>query len=225
MPTRHNTCTNPACGTNTTGWGGGSAPTRVTGLVGYQRTTGARYTAGGFLTTPAGACAPGDQITISLDILTEVFDDPSVDVYLFVTRSAGGDVQVGAVDHTSLTHGVLARLAITRTCPANTTGAYVIVDSVNMVISPTVVTAVLTEVSAAAGAYFDGTVPGNPISTWDGTPELSASTFNDVIPGAPAPEWAVKLPRTAWHADNPHPAWQAAQPQTAWHAQHARGRR
>src|SRR5678815_216831 len=178
MTTRHNKCTNPAVSVNTTGWGGGSAPTRVTGLAGYNRTTGARYTSGSFIQTPAGAAAPGDVVTISLDILTEVFDDPSIDLYMFATRSAGADVQTGAIDHPTLTNNVVSRFAITRTCPALTTGVYVIVDSINMVISPTVATAVLTEVAGSAGAYFDG---DSPAATWDGTTGLSASTLSSGI--------------------------------------------
>jgi hypothetical protein len=177
MATRHNTCVNPACSVNVSGWAGASTPTRVTGLAGMNRTTGARYTSGGFIQTPAGAAAPGNVVTMSLDILTEVFDDPSVDVYFFVTRSAGGDAQVGAIDSTTLTNNVVKRIAITRTCPANTTGAYVIIDGVNMVISPTNYTALLTEVAPAADTYFDGDSPG---ATWDGTAGLSASTFTDV---------------------------------------------
>jgi hypothetical protein len=178
MATRHNTCVNPACKVDVSGWAGASTPTRVTGLAGMNRTTGARYTAGGFIQTPAGAAAPGDVVTMSLDVLTEVFDDPSVDVYFFVTRSSGGDAQVGALESTTLNFGVVKRFAITRTCPANTTGAYMIVDGVNMVISPTNYTALLTEVAPAADTYFDGDSPG---ASWDGTPGLSASTFQDVV--------------------------------------------
>lgn len=146
------------------------------------RTTGARYTASSFIQTPPGVAAPGDQITVSLDILTEVFDDPSVDVYFFVTRSSGGDAQVGALETTNIVNNVVKRLAITRTCPANTTGAYMLIDGVNMVISPTVYTAVLNEISPTADSYFDGTVPGAPTSSWDGTAELSASTLTDTPP-------------------------------------------
>jgi hypothetical protein len=140
-----------------------------------NRTTGARYTAGSFIQTPVGVVAPGDVVTMSIDVLTEVFSDPIVDVYFFVTRSAGGDVQVGAVINTSLTNGVVSRLAITRTCPALTTGAYMIIDGVNSGVSPTNYTALLTEVSPTADSYFDGdTVPGG---SWDGTDGLSSSTL------------------------------------------------
>lgn len=178
MATRHNSCVNPACSVDASGWAGGSTPTRVTGLTGMNRTTGARYTSGGYIQTPAGAASPGDVVTMSLDVLTEVFDDSVVDVYFYVTRSVGGDAQVGAISTISLTNNVVARPSITRTCPANTTGAFLIVDGINMTISPTVFTALLTEVSPTADAYFDGDSPG---ASWDGTAGLSASTFEDVV--------------------------------------------
>lgn len=182
MATRHNTCINPGCGASVSGWTGGSVPAPVAGLVGMGRTTGARYTAGGYIQTPGGAAGPGDVLTMGVDVLTEVFSDPVVDVYFFVTRSAGGDAQVGALETHSLVNGVVSRLVITRTCPANTTGAYMIIDGINMVISPTSATALLTEVAASDLGYFDGTVPGPPTSSWDGTAELSASTLTDVPP-------------------------------------------
>lgn len=193
MTARHNTCVNPACKVDASGWTGASTPTRVTGLAGMNRTTGARYTAGGYTQTPVGAASPGDVVTMSLDVLTEVFDDPSVDVYFFVTRSAGGDAQVGAFDSTTLTNNVVKRLSITRTCPANTTGAYLIVDGVNMVISPTSYTALLIEVSPIADSYFDGDSPG---ASWDGANGLSASTLSGEItqPISPASETDAAQP-------------------------------
>lgn len=220
MPTRHNLCPNPAASINTTSWTGGSAPARVTGLVGYQRSTGARYTAGGYLIPPASAANPGDTVTISLDILTEVFDEPTVDLYVYATRSAGGDVQVGAVEHTSLVHGVVSRLAVTRTLPALTTGVYLVVDSINMVISPTVATAVLVEIAAAADTYFDGDSPG---AFWDGTIGLSPSTLPGDPPPGPTPEWSAGEPYTTWRASEPHTPWTAGNPYTTWRARQPRG--
>lgn len=214
MTTRHNTCTNPGVKVNTTGWSGGAAPTRVTGLTGYNRTTGARYTGGSFLQTPAGAAAPGDVVTVSFDVLTEVFDDPSIDLYMFATRSAGGDVQIGAIDHPTLTNNVVSRFAITRTCPALTTGVYALADSINMVISPTVATAVLIEVAASAGTYFDGdTTPGG---SWDGTNGLSASTLSSgitqAIGTAVETDTARPLGRTKTRALGPATETDTAQP-------------
>lgn len=217
MATRHNACPNPACGMSVAGWGGGVVPSRVTGLVGYGRTTGARYTGGSFLRTPTGAAGPGDTVTASLDVLTEAFNDPSVDVYLYATRSAGGDVQVGAVINTSLILGVVARLSITRTCPALTTGVYMIVDSINMALSPVVATAVLVEVTPSAGSYFDGTAPGPPLSGWDGTPELSPSTLLDAPPaGATSWEWRAEQ-GPPWARAGQGDDWMAAgQAPDAW---------
>ena len=180
--TRHNSCPNPASSVNITGWTGGSVPAQAIGLVGMSRTTGARYTSGSFFQTPTAAANPGDTVTISVDVLTEVFDDPSIDLYMFAKRSAGGDVQIGAIDHPTLTHGLVSRFAITRTCPALTTGVYVVADGINMVISPTVVTGCLVEISPTADPYFDG---DSPLGAWDGTPGLSTSTLNDAPPGTP----------------------------------------
>lgn len=219
---RHNLCPNPAISVDITGWSGGTVPARVTGLVGYNRPTGARYTGGSFLRTPACAAGPGDTVTVAFDILTEAFDDPSIDLYLYATRSAGGDVQVGAIDHPTLTHNVVSRFAITRACPALTTGVYALADGINMVISPTIVTACLAELSPTADTYFDGDVPGPPTSTWDGATGLSTSTYNDAPPGTPAPEWTAGQPRTAWRAGNVRTNWSAGNPRIAWTAGNVR---
>lgn len=174
MATRHNLCPNPGCKVDVSNWGGGSTPSRTTGLVGMSRTTGARYTSSSFISTPPAAANPGDVVTISVDILTESFDDPTVDIYFMVN----GITQVGAVDHTTLNFGVVKRVSITRTVPVGATTALMLIDGINMVISPTSFTGVLHEVSGSAGTYFDGDSPG---ASWDGTDGLSASTFVDVI--------------------------------------------
>lgn len=172
MATRHNACVNPAAKVDVSGWTGAAAPSRVTGLSGMSRTTGARYTSGSFIQMPAGAVSPGDVVTISFDVLTEEFDDPSVNLYFEVN----GGTQVGATETFDLQFGVPERVSITRTIPAGGATAFLIVDSLNVTISPTTFTGLLIEVSPTADPYFDGDSPG---ATWDGTDGLSSSTLTD----------------------------------------------
>ncbi len=63
---RRNLCPNPAAKNNATGWTGSAAPARVTGLTGFPSSTGTKSGGAGFMTSPTGACAPGDQIVVSL---------------------------------------------------------------------------------------------------------------------------------------------------------------
>lgn len=178
MATRHNLCPNPAGAAAITGWGGNAVPAQVAGLAGMSRTVGLRWTGGTFATSPNVAANPGDVITVSLDVLTETTSDPSIDLYFEIN----GGTQVGAVVNFALTAGIPERVSITRTCPVGTVSMFLVVDSFNGASSPFVITGVLVEVAPAAGSYFDGTVPGAPTSSWDGTPELSASTLLDSSP-------------------------------------------
>lgn len=222
MATRHNLSQNPACSINITGWQnqGALPPTRVTGLAGFPTTTGARYdTAGTFLRTQLGTCLPAVEYTLSCYILADNFT-ANGNIYIEWTLSAGGPTYTQTPYTAPL--GVVTRISITGTAPANTLSAAIIIDGGNFASTPRTVTAVLIEAAPAPpGVYFDGSTPG---ATWDGTPGLSASTLTDGPPPADSPVWAIGVPHTAWHPAEPHTAWAAGNPDTVWTAGNVRGR-
>jgi hypothetical protein len=206
-----------------TGWAGGSVPALAGPTGGFPSTTSLRYTSGGFIQTPVAIALPGQEITQSMYVNTENFSDPVMDLYFMATRSAGGDVQVGALDHPTLIVGVTARFEITRTCPANTTGVYMLLDGVNMAISPTRYGACLVEQAAApAGVYFDGQTPGPPLSSWDAAVGLSPSTLLDAPPqtaisweqrieAGPSPWQIEQSERDSWTIEAGPSPWQISQ--------------
>lgn len=174
---RKNLSVNPACGANVTGWGGGSTPTRSTGLTGLPVTTGAHYTANGYAQTPTGAASPGVAYTGSLYVSngTTISLGTKI-IYLAFVRSSGGDDFSNTVNF-ALPTGV-TRVNVTATAPANTTGLYMIVDSFNGAVGAGVdITACLLEASGSLATYFDGNTAG---ASWDGTADNSTSTLADV---------------------------------------------
>lgn len=173
---RHNLMPNPAAKNNVTGWGGGTPPTRVTGLVGLDRTTGARYTAGGFASLPAGAATPNVPYTVSMTARLDAGGagfNPST-LYIVFHRSPGGDDFSHTVAVPSIAAGATVRLVATATAPANTDGVYLLWDGVSFDSVSTTLTAALYEQADAAGTYFDGDSAG---ATWDGADGNSASTL------------------------------------------------
>lgn len=212
MAVRHNRCINPACSVANTGWGGGSTPARVTGLAGFPVTTGARYTTGSFMRSAAGAASPGVEYTLSMYI--KPASNSSGLIYIEWTLSAGGPTYTST--GYSASAGAATRLAITATAPANTVTAGIVLDGVNYGFNTTDMTAVLIEAAAApAGDYFDGDTPGAPLSSWDGTTGLSASTLLDAIP-AEAAGFTAGPPRTSWRAGPAAVSWTAGRPRTSW---------
>jgi hypothetical protein len=186
VTTRHNLCPNPACGSNVTGWGGGSTPTQTTGLTGLPVTTGARYTANGYIQTPAAAASPGVTYTVSAYVANNSgFNSGTKTVYLTFVRSVGGD-DFSQTTTTSLLNGAVTRVSHTGVAPANTTGVYLIIDTLNGTTGTGFdVTACLME-AATLGPYFDGNTPG---ASWDSTPDNSTSTFvaaGDILAPIPA---------------------------------------
>lgn len=175
-PTRHNLCINPACGSNVTGWGGGSTPTRSTGLTvpGVTVTTGAHYSINSYAQTPSGVALPATAYTLSLYFQNNSGSNlGSKVIYFCSTRSAGGDDQ-SQTTTVALPIGT-TRVSITKTTVALTTGVYMIVDSFDASQGAGCeLTAVLFEQSASLGSYFDGNTAG---ASWDGTPNNSASSM------------------------------------------------
>lgn len=188
--------TNPAAGVDLTGWtGSNNSPVRATGLAGMPRTTGVKSTASGFFRTPAPACAPSDQWTVSFYLRNDsaAFQFAHT-VYVSYTTATGDqfpetfstpNVDIGNVVRASkVTNPALV--------PANVTGIFLIIDTMPVGMS---VSAVLFEKVNALDSYFDGSFPN---CTWDGAVDLSASTFNDTVSGPTATLWtgSAEVPLT-----------------------------
>lgn len=165
--TRRNLCPNPFAKTNATGYSGTAAATRSTGLSGFQRTTGMIAAGGGYIQAPVAACAPGDQIVVSLQTVSlSVLGTKTI--YCAFTRSAGGDDFSQTFTVTADT--TVRRAVFNGTAPANATGVYLILDAIT---AGTVMSSVMYEPGAVDGGYADGDSSG---WVWDGTNGNSSST-------------------------------------------------
>jgi hypothetical protein len=170
---RHNLCTNPALGVNVTGWGGGSTPT-LTAVAGFGRPNAARYTAGTFMWSAAGAAFAGLSYTVSAYIRTNTFN-ASGSAYVEWLNSGGGVIGDTPGAAYTTTSGVVSRVSVTGTSPANTASARLVMDGVNYSVNSADITMVMVEQVGTLDTYFDG---GSPGATWDGTPGNSASTLS-----------------------------------------------
>lgn len=169
--TRRNLCPNPGAKNNSTGWSGSAAPARVTGLAGFPVTTGMKSSGSGFITSPTGVCASGDQLVVSLYQQSPTALGNKT-VYAAFTRLAGGD----DFSQTFLTNldGTVKRTTATVTAPALATGVYLLLDAVP---TDVVMTAVMFEPGAVDGGYADGDSVG---WAWDGADGNSASSEQDL---------------------------------------------
>lgn len=166
-----NLCPNPASKNNVTGYGGGASPTRVTGLSGMQRSTGARWTSGTFQQTPTGVASPGVTYTGSCYINTLGFNQSGRTLYVVFTRSVGGDDFTHTTSF-SLTANVPQRISFSSLAPVNTTGIYLLIDGINAGVSNVDITAVMYDSGSTLNAYGDGDSSG---WVWDGADGNSAS--------------------------------------------------
>lgn len=154
-------------------WGGnGSAPVR-TAVSGFSRPNAARYTDGTFIRTAFGAITAGQDCTVAIEIRLASFDFSGT---IFIEWQDAGH---SALSYTSTgfstTHGVVTRIEVSGTAPANTEFVAVIIGNETFSVNTCDVTAHLIEpVPGPAGDFFDGASPG---ATWDGTAGNSASTF------------------------------------------------
>jgi hypothetical protein len=165
--TRHNLCPNPSAKTAATGYSGTAAPSRVTGLSGFPRTTGMAATTTGYIQSPTAACSAGAQIVVSLHASAGSTLGPKT-VYCAFTRSAGGDdfSQTFTITVDATVH----RATFSATAPANTTGVYLLFDGIP---SGTNMVGVMYEPGTVDGGYADGDTSG---WVWDGTNGSSASS-------------------------------------------------
>lgn len=178
MANRQNTCTNPSCTNNVTGWGGASTPTRQTGLTGFPVTTGARYSSGSFMQTQAGVASPGLAYTGSMYVRPNGANAGGGTLFLVFQRSSGGDDFGHTVSLGTLTNNVVTRISLANiTAPANTTGIYLLVDGIGLNLGGAGnvdFTAVLLEQTAAVDTFFDGDTAS---ASWDGAAGNSSSTL------------------------------------------------
>lgn len=197
MTVRHNLCPNPKAGTNLTGWTSNGTLTRGTGLTGFPSgvTTGGHWVSNGFVQMPTAAVTPGQQVTASFYLKNATgFAANSKDLYLAFDRSVGG-TDFSQVSQRSYPDAAVTRVSITGTAPANATGVYLIIDGINGAPNANMdISAVLYELTASLDTYFDG---DSANSTWDGTAQNSASTFDDSLSTVPFTSdldlrWAVR---------------------------------
>jgi hypothetical protein len=185
---RHNLMTNPAAGVDLTGWTASTCtPVRATGLTGLPRTTGVKSTGSGFFRTPTVACVPGDQFAVSFYVRNDTGSfEFGHTTYIAYTTSGHGEQFPETFVTTSVATGSSARsskVANVALVPADATGIFLICDSWPANIT---LTGVLFEKAAAVDTYFDGSFAN---SSWDGTADLSASTFNDAPTGPKLSVW------------------------------------
>jgi hypothetical protein len=171
---RHNTCVNPSLGNDNATWGGnGSAPVR-TAVTGFARPWAARYTDGTIVRTAYGTATPGLDYTLSADVRLATF---ALSGTMFIEWQ---DASHGALSYTgaafSISAGVVTRISVTGTAPANTVYAAAIIGNESFNINTCDVSECLVEPVGTLGTYFDG---DSPSASWDGTPGSSSSTLND----------------------------------------------
>lgn len=190
MTDRHNRCPNPACGNDVTGWRdeSGNPPTRVTGLLaaGFGRDTGARFTVTTTAFTPAGAVVGGQPYTLSC--YARPTGITSGTVFIEWTLAGGGHSYVDNAPY-SLSAGVVGRISVAGTAPADAVTAGIVLSGANYVTNPTSVSQVLIEQAAALDSYFDGDTAD---AVWDGTPGSSTSTLH-IVSGVILPELSGRL--------------------------------
>ncbi|MGW6502963.1 hypothetical protein [Nonomuraea angiospora] len=172
MADRHNACINPCLTNDNTGWGGnGTAPVR-TAVSGFGRPNAARYVDGSFIRTQYGAATAGLDYTVSLYIRYATFN---VNGSIYIEWQ---DASHGALSYTSTgysaTAGVVTRISVSGTAPANTAFIAIIVDGETFSANTVDATMVLIEQAASLGSYFDGDTANG---SWNGAAGNSASTL------------------------------------------------
>lgn len=164
---RRNLCPNPAAKNNATGFSGSASPSRVTGLTGFPRSTGVTAGGTGFIQSPTAACAPGDQLVVSLHASAATVLGAKT-VYAAFTRSAGGDdfSQTFSITVDTTVH----RASATVTAPANATGVYLLLDGITTGVNAS---GFMYELGTVDGGYADGDTAS---WQWDGADGSSSST-------------------------------------------------
>jgi hypothetical protein len=188
--TRQNLCPNPAAKNDTAGYNGSSTFARSTDFPApCPRSTGVRLSAGGYLTTPIAACAPGDVFTVSFyGHNGGAFFEFGKTVFISYTRSAGGDVfpetfSFALGDPDSVVRGSFT----TQPAPALATGLYLVWDSLGAGYG---MTSVLLEKVPALADYADGDTSG---WEWDGADGNSTSSELAVLPAEGSAAFTLDL--------------------------------
>lgn len=190
MPGRNLTA-NPSCAVDTTNWTGGSAPTRLTGLTGTPRTTGAsvpmsasawasHFRVGGFASTTKNVtytCVGWFRSSVTR---THRF-------YMSLYNGASTFVQTTTASDVSLTANTWTQVRFIATVPStagNHTLKYIHVDIPTAGTAGTLSASSIRidQVSDNALTFADGDTSG---WAWDGTTGASTSTEGAGGPGDP----------------------------------------
>jgi hypothetical protein len=169
-PLRRNLSANPALAVDASQWFGGVGWARVTGLTGFDRTTGWQATNEvGETVNPktlAAASAPY-SISVSVRCTNAVTVDCNINWYLAGAYNSSSVEQ----QFTPLSAGVVARIGVTSTAPAGIDAGLL---AIHFPAAPGVetVTQHLAEQSATIGTYFDG---DTLFCEWEGTAGQSTS--------------------------------------------------
>jgi hypothetical protein len=176
---RQNLAPNPAAKNDTAGYGGSATFARTTDFpAGCPRSTGVRLSAGGYLTTPAAACAEGDVFTVSFyGHNGGTFFEFGKTVYISYTRSSGGDAFPETFSFALGDIGNVVRGSFTtQPAPANATGIYLVWDALGPGYG---MTGLLLEKTGTLQDYADGDTSG---WAWDGADGNSTSSELAVLP-------------------------------------------
>jgi hypothetical protein len=174
---RHNTNTNPCLGVSDAGWNDGAATIVRTAVTGFTRPFAGRASVANaaFMRTSRGVATPSVSNAASMSVRPT--NTVSGSIYIEWIDASNAVITYNSVPFTNIPGGVVTRLGLAAVAPANAAFMRIILDGINYGTNPTDFSEVLFEASASVGSYFDG---DSDDSTWDGTPGLSASTFDDV---------------------------------------------
>lgn len=187
---RQNLAPNPAAKHDTAGYGGSATIGRATDFpVGCPRSTGVRLSSGGYLTTPAAACAPGDVFTVSFyGHNGGAFFEFGKTVYISYTRSAGGDTFPETFNFALGDIGNVVRASFTtQPAPADATGIYLVWDALATGYG---MTGLLLEKTGTLQDYADGDTSG---WAWDGADGNSTSSELAVLPAEGSAAFTLAL--------------------------------
>lgn len=180
LPTRRNWSTNPAAGTDTTGWGAagtGNTGARVTGLGGsWQRPTGFQLTeaatpVGTAIGTPKLPAVAGQTWAVSVQAACSV--TRAATAYLNFTDANGAFLSPNPSQSVTLTSTPQTITFTGTTAPANTFSVGVTVEGSSFAAGDLItMSSALFEQAPTVGSYADGDTSG---WAWDGTAEDSTS--------------------------------------------------
>jgi hypothetical protein len=175
---RTNLSTNPACGTNATGWTGPSGWARSTSVdAALPRATGFEGTVAGDVTTPLAQVTSGEQYFWAVWVKAVV--DQAATMQVSYYSNVGGTTFVGnsgAAVALSMTAGDVTRFVLgPYTVPSTAVSGQLKISSLD---GAAEFTAHQVELADSFDLYFDGASPG---AEWSGTAQNSTSTVRQSL--------------------------------------------